>query len=396
MEKTDQHFIPEYYAFKEIQPQSKEYVFELKTADFYNLRVADNTYGIYLQPGFNYNLKLENGRLDVDSEDPLNYLLAENQKQFEDFQKQNTNLLGKRKKNYDPNYEKYVEEIKNVVESKELTEYAEDVIYYELKRKEFKTLKNNSQFKDFESNIINNGVYLDNKAFIRLVNNIYPIKALMLYLRESNTPPSQPTPYFLDEAKYVPNDALQQLVELVTINKLIYGSYKFEPNDSLINNTLKKILNEPVNPTILKFAQVLEGKMNQLKKGEKVPDFKFELLDLPSKKLSEYSGQYVLLDFWYSGCAPCLKAVPKLNGLEKENESLSIIGINPVDTEKRFLKAIDKFNIKYAQTLVDKNSELPSYFNVGGYPTYVLIGPEGKYMKEFNSTNLDEIQGYLK
>jgi len=103
-----------------------------------------------------------------------------------------------------------------------------------------------------------------------------------------------------------------------------------------------------------------------------------------------------LLDFWFSGCTPCLKAVPKLNAFEEDNGNLIIIGIDPVDTEERFLKAIDKFKIEYAQTLVDGNSELPSYFNVGGYPTYVLIDPEGKYVKEFNSINLDEIQSYLK
>jgi thiol-disulfide isomerase/thioredoxin len=396
LEKTDQHFIPDFYKFKEIQPQNEVYIFELETADFYNLRVADNTYGIYLQPGFTYNLRLENGRLNVDSEDHLNYLLNENQKQFEKFQKKNTNLLGKRKKNYDSNYEKYVEEIKKVVESKKLTEYAEDIIYYEFQHKEFNTLNNTKQFKALEENLIENGILLDNKAFVKLVNYIYPVKANFLDMREGNIPPSKPTLYFLDEAKYIPSDTLKQFVELVMINNILYGSYNFEPQDSLVNSSLEKILNEPVNTTILKFAQVLEGKMNQLKKGEKIPDFKFDLLNLPAKKLSDYKGQYLLLDFWFSGCTPCLKAIPKLNSLDNENENLSIIGIDPVDTEERFLNAIDKFKIEYAQTLVDGNSEMPSYFNVGGYPTYVLIDPAGKYVKEFNSTNLEEIHKYLK
>ncbi|WMN10946.1 TlpA disulfide reductase family protein [Marivirga salinae] len=396
LEKTDQHFIPEYYAFKEIQPTNEVYIFELEKADFYNLKIADNSYGIYLQPGFTYNLESKNGKLNVDSEDPLNYLLAENQKQFEEFQKKNTNLIGKEKKNYDSNYEKYIEEIKQLIDSKALTEYAEDIIFYELKHKEFNTLKNTKQFKELENDIINNGVLLDNKAFIMLINNVYPIKANSFDLIESDVPPSKPTLYLLDEAKYVPNDTLEQFVELIMLNNILYGSFNFEPNDSLINSTLEKILNNPINPTILKFAQVLKAKMNQLKEGKKVPDFQFELLDQSTKKLSDYKDQYVLLDFWYSGCQPCLKAVPKLNALEKENENLSIIGIDPVDTEERFLKAIDKFNIKYAQTLVDGNSEMRSYFNVGGYPTYVLIDPDGKYIKEFNSTNLNEIKSYLK
>jgi len=53
----------------------EEYVFELEKADFYNLKIADRAYGIYLQPGFTYELGVENGKLEVDSEDPLNFLL---------------------------------------------------------------------------------------------------------------------------------------------------------------------------------------------------------------------------------------------------------------------------------------------------------------------------------
>lgn len=396
LKKTDQHFIPEYFAFKEIESKNGEYIFDLEQADFYNLKVSNKSYGIYLQPGFTYDLRLENGKLKVDSEDLLNYLLAEIQNQFEDFQKKNTNLLGKRKKNFDENYEKYVEKIKKVVESKELTEYAEQILFYEIKQFQFNTLESSEGFKEYEEEVIDFGLPFKSKAFIVFVNEIYPQKINKLKFRESNTPPSQPTPYFLNEAKYVSDDTLQQLVELVTINELLYGSFTFEPNDSLINSTVDKILSDPKNTNILNFAQLLERKMNQLRKGEKVPDFKFDLLNLPEKNISDFKGQYLLLDFWFSGCTPCLKAVPKLNAFEEDNGNLIIIGIDPVDTEERFLKAIDKFKIEYAQTLVDGNSELPLYFNVGGYPTYVLIDPEGKYVKEFNSINLDEIQSYLK
>jgi len=229
-----------------------------------------------------------------------------------------------------------------------------------------------------------------------LISSVYSSKANYLELRESNIPPSQPTLYLLDEAKYVPNDTLKQLVELVMINDVMYGPYFFEPNDSLITNTLEKIQTKALNENITHFAQVLKAKMNQLKEGEKLPDFQFNLFEQDSKNLSDYSGQFVLLDFWFSGCKPCIKAVPRLNNLDKETENLIIIGINPVDNQERFLNAIDKFKIKYNQMLIKGSSELPTYFNVGGYPTYILIDPEGKYLTSFANFDLDEIQSYLK
>jgi len=396
IEKSDQHFIPNYYTLKEIQPEKEEYVFKLKNADFYNLKIADRTYGIYLQPGFTYKLKVENGKLEVNSEDPLNFLLAENQKRFEDFQQKNTNLLGKRKKSYDSNYKRYIQEVSQLVELKNMTNYAQNIIYYELKRMEFNTLESAEEFKKFETEVIEKGVPLRNRAFITFAKNIYPSKINNLKFRESNIPPSNPTLYFLDEVNYIPHDTLKQFVGLVVINSIIYDSYSFEPNDSLVNNTLHKILQEPKTSSIKTFAKVLEAKMNQLKEGEAIPDFQFNLFNKPVSKLSDYKGQYILLDFWFSGCTPCIKAIPKLNAFDNKNENLTIIGVDPVDTEERFLKAIDKFSIKYAQTLVDGNSELPSYFNVSGYPTYILIDPDGKYLREFNSTNLNEIDSYLQ
>jgi thiol-disulfide isomerase/thioredoxin len=395
LEKTDQHFIPDYYEFADIQPHENEYIFELDQPDFYRLTILDKSYGLHLQPNFTYTIDLVNGSLTVESEDPLNQLLHEQQQRFEVFQKNNTNLLGQDKKNYDRNYLKYIEEIKEQAALNKLTQYAEEIIFYEIKYKEFNALESTQEFKQLENEIIEKGVITDNKAFITLINEIYPVKANLLKLREAEVNP-EPTLYLLDEVKYVPNDTLQQLVELVMINEIIYGSYSFEPNDSLIDISIERTLKKALNPQISQFARVLDNKMNQLKKGESVPDFSFDLLNQPAKNLSDYKGQYVLLDFWFSGCKPCLNAIPKLNQLDKTNNNLTLIGIDPVDNEERFIKAIDKFNIKYAQTLVDGNSDLPSYFNVNGYPTYILIGPEGNYLAEFNSENFDEIEGYIK
>src|SRR5690606_24047298 len=51
-----------------------------------------------------------------------------------------------------------------------------------------------------------------------------------------------------------------------------------------------------------------------------------------SVKISDLKGKVVLLDFWYRGCFPCLKATPDLIKLQEEfKEILVIIGINDRD-----------------------------------------------------------------
>ena len=47
-----------------------------------------------------------------------------------------------------------------------------------------------------------------------------------------------------------------------------------------------------------------------VKEGDKMADT--ELFDLDGKihHLTDFNGKYILLDFWSSGCGPCIMALP--------------------------------------------------------------------------------------
>ena len=49
---------------------------------------------------------------------------------------------------------------------------------------------------------------------------------------------------------------------------------------------------------------------NLLKAGSKAPDFKLLTADKKEICLSDYSGSYVVLDFWASWCPDCRKDIP--------------------------------------------------------------------------------------
>jgi len=52
-------------------------------------------------------------------------------------------------------------------------------------------------------------------------------------------------------------------------------------------------------------------------------------------KLTNLKGKVVLLDFWYRGCFPCLKATPDLIKMQEEfKDDLVIIGINDRDDKE--------------------------------------------------------------
>src|SRR5580704_15015218 len=57
-----------------------------------------------------------------------------------------------------------------------------------------------------------------------------------------------------------------------------------------------------------------------LKLGDKIPDSIFENVLNSNKaiKISDYMGEYVLLDFWRTDCMPCVRSFPKIQKLQEE------------------------------------------------------------------------------
>ncbi len=50
-----------------------------------------------------------------------------------------------------------------------------------------------------------------------------------------------------------------------------------------------------------------------VKKGETAPDFSFEINPGQSKKLSDYKGKTVLINFFATWCGPCLQELPHID-----------------------------------------------------------------------------------
>lgn len=116
-------------------------------------------------------------------------------------------------------------------------------------------------------------------------------------------------------------------------------------------------------------------------KIKSLPDLELKLHNGQTVKLTELKGKVVLLDFWYRGCYPCLKAVPHLIELQKEfKDDLVIIGINDYDIQEDIVDYFNYKNANYISTFKTK-SLLYKFFNVEVFPTTMLFDKEGKLIK---------------
>ncbi len=103
-------------------------------------------------------------------------------------------------------------------------------------------------------------------------------------------------------------------------------------------------------------------------------------LDGAQVSLADFRGRPVLIDFWATWCPPCVYQVPELNALWKAHrarEDLAVLGV-AVDVEGAEVVgpwAADQ-GIEYTVLLGDE--ALAREFGVVGFPTLVLIDPEGR------------------
>ncbi|MBQ3152067.1 MAG: AhpC/TSA family protein [Bacteroidaceae bacterium] len=96
--------------------------------------------------------------------------------------------------------------------------------------------------------------------------------------------------------------------------------------------------------------------------------------------LSEFSGRYILLDFWSIGCGPCVESIPEVEEIAAAYaDRLSVVSLS-IDPKEVWIKYVREKGLAGHQwnELVKENTGLQARYNVSGIPHYVLIAPDGK------------------
>ena len=99
-----------------------------------------------------------------------------------------------------------------------------------------------------------------------------------------------------------------------------------------------------------------------------------------ARTIADYRGRAVVLNFWATWCAPCVREMPSLDRLQAEvsGEGIEVLTLSEdrggAPVIKRFYK---KLGIRNLPVLVDKRGEVLRKLRVRGLPTTLLIDARG-------------------
>lgn len=131
-------------------------------------------------------------------------------------------------------------------------------------------------------------------------------------------------------------------------------------------------------------ARKREEAQKMLVAGKKAPDFRLRDLKGQERTLADFQGKYVLLDFWGTWCGWCIKGIPQMKEYyQKYKDRMEIVGICCNDTENVWRNGVTKHALPWTNLYNGYGKEVTTSYGVSGFPTKVLIDPNGNLVQIF-------------
>jgi len=148
------------------------------------------------------------------------------------------------------------------------------------------------------------------------------------------------------------------------------------------------------------YKQLLEVEYHNLSRLLRKDILDFNLLDTAGNlvNLTKFKGKLIFIDFMFTGCSWCAKAVPFLSKFEETFKSDTNIVFISLSADANFevwkLKGIGKYSVQNSTQLntgkVGFDHSFIRYFNIHAFPTFLLIDKNARILFKQTQTNITD------
>ena len=179
-------------------------------------------------------------------------------------------------------------------------------------------------------------------------------------------------------------DMLLQMLLFNNIQDDLPGALAFYPTFRAHNR----------DSTLARNARLALAQRRQLSAGQPAPAFTLVNDAGQQVSLSDFKGQVIYLDFWGTWCEPCMREMKEFApALKKKFEGRDVVFL---------YVAVDQNQAKWQQTLTEqhftsanavhlyeRDGQVAGNYQVNGYPSYYLIGRDGRFVQLWTSRPSD-------
>ncbi len=133
--------------------------------------------------------------------------------------------------------------------------------------------------------------------------------------------------------------------------------------------------------------------------GERLPDV--PLVDAAGAPVSldEYRGAPLVVNFWFSRCAPCRRELRDFAIVHGElGDRIQFVGVDPFDTVDAMLAFAEERGVTYdlLRDTGDDGRLLTDELEIVGYPVTLFVDADGRILRQTGEIDADELRAAIE
>ncbi len=141
--------------------------------------------------------------------------------------------------------------------------------------------------------------------------------------------------------------------------------------------------------TVITFPN--DGLGNDDVQGDPFPDVALIDVDDTEVMTSEFLGEPLVVNLWYSTCPPCAKELPEFAEVDAETDDVRFVGVNTLDSLEVMERFAGERGVEY-DLFRDEFAELADAIGVTAMPVTLFVTSDGTIVEQTGALDADELR----